>query len=102
MHARWDRSRRIGTGRRWRGKLAITVALLLGLTVMVPPGAVPERGGFPSPFSWLFPGLGESGPQTWPGDAFKGLPRQRSGDPRSAGHYVDAQATAAGRGAGRA
>src|SRR5690348_16388509 len=81
-------------------RVALALALLgLSLIAAVPPGAVPDHGGFPLPdLSWP---VGSAGPR-WSGEAFRGLPQQRAGDPRKVPHYVPAEATSANRGAGRA
>ncbi|MEV0730194.1 LamG-like jellyroll fold domain-containing protein [Polymorphospora sp. NPDC050346] len=87
---------------RWGGRAlrrgALIVAVVFGLTVAVPPGAVPAGGSFPTSWlSWF------AQRPSWADGAraFLGMPVQRQGESTPPDHYVSADATRAVGGAGR-
>jgi hypothetical protein len=102
MRAAWSRSEGDMSKRRRHSMvqcIAFAVAVSMALLAAVPPGVVPEDGGFPLDLSWLR----SFRPNEWPAAAFAGMPKQTSGgDPKDSGHYVEASVTAVDRGAGRA
>jgi large repetitive protein len=80
-------------------RLALVTALLVGLSVGVPAGAIPSGGGFP--LSWLRSLVSERA--AWAlSSAFTGVPIQRGGPNVGLSGYVSADATRADGGSGRA
>jgi len=80
-------------------RIAALTVVVLGLSFVVPESVPQPAGRSGLPLSWLWDWARPA--PDWSA-AFLGLPRQQSGGPAVRGHYVSADDTRAGGGAGRA